>query len=110
MELDSLRRVSRGLFGNQHKLEVIAAIGDAIDDGEQDVFSRQIAKRLPDAADNQVRDVVIQLASSGLLMRVEDKTDQLRHRYRPRDSACWSACRELRDELRAAAWEADAQS
>lgn len=107
MDEASARRVSRGMLGNQHKLDIVCAIADTMNEGQQDFYTRQIAKRVREAADNQVGDVVRQLLAAGLLLPVEDKADHLRKRYRARTSAYWEMCRVLRDELREATWDAD---
>lgn len=107
MDGDALRRVSRGLFGNRHKLEVIAAIAQAFAEGAQDVYPRMISKVVTEAADKQVGEVFTQLHSGGLLIPVDDKADLQKHRYRARDSGIWEAAQSLVDELRAAAWSAE---
>lgn len=99
------RAVSKGLFGNRHKLEVLGAIAETIAGGEQDVYPRMISKMLSDAADNQAGEVFNQLHKSGLLNPVTDKTDLQRHRYRARESDLWEMVRALVDELRAASWD-----
>ncbi|MEZ0053707.1 hypothetical protein ABIA30_004740 [Mycobacterium sp. MAA66] len=107
MDDEALRNVSKGLFGNRHKLEVIAAIGDAIVDGAQDVYPRMISKTLRDAADKQVGEIFTQLRCGGLLIPVADKTDLQKHRYRARESEVWEVARNLLAELQAAAWRPD---
>lgn len=99
-----MRRVSRGLLGNQHKLAIAAAIADALAEGVQDFYARQISRQVVMAADNQVGDVFRQLYASGLLIPVEEKGDQLRKLYRTRESSYWNLCRVLRDELKEAVW------
>jgi hypothetical protein len=101
---DALRDVSRGIFGNRHKLEVIAAIATAVAEGAQDVYPRMISKKLSEAADKQVLEVFNQLIKGGLLIPVADKTDHQKHRYRARENGVWDAARALLDELRAAPW------
>jgi hypothetical protein len=108
MDKHALRAVSKGLFGNRHKLEVLGAIAETIAGGEQDVYPRMISKMLSDAADNQVGEVFNQLHKSGLLIPVTDKTDLQRHRYRARESDLWEMVRALVDELRAASWDPNA--
>jgi hypothetical protein len=110
MDDNALRDVSRGLFGNRHKLEVIGAIAEALAGGAQDVYPRMISKMLRDAADNQVAEVFTQLHKGGLLIPVTDKTDVQKHRYRPRESGVWDAALGLREELRAAPWDPELDS
>ncbi|OKH84227.1 hypothetical protein EB75_05420 [Mycobacterium sp. ST-F2] len=86
---------------------MIAAIGDAIADGAQDVYPRMISKTLRDAADKQVGEIFTQLRSGGLLIPVVDKTDLQKNRYRARESEVWEAARNLLAELRLAAWRPD---
>lgn len=105
MDETSMRRVSRGMLGNQHKLEIVAAIADVLAEGAQDFYARQISKAVPSAADNQVSDVFKQLHEAGLLIPVEEKGDRLRKLYRARESEYWTMCRALRHDLLAAAWE-----
>ncbi|ORV88627.1 hypothetical protein [Mycolicibacterium iranicum] len=107
MDDEALRSVSRGLLGNKHKLEVLAAIAEAFAEGAQDVYPRMISKMVGDAADKQVNEIFTQLRNGGLLVRVEDKTDQQKHRYRARETSAWEAARTLVEELRAAAWSPD---
>lgn len=105
LEDDALRNVSRGLFGNRHKLEVIAAIATAVAQGAQDVYPRMISKKLSEAADKQVLEVFNQLHRGGLLIPVEDKTDYQKRRYRHRESSVWDTARILLEELRSAPWD-----
>jgi hypothetical protein len=107
MDEPSMRRVSRSLLGNKHKLEVVVAIATVLDEGLQDFYPRLISQRVPAAADNQVNDVIKQLEAGGLLIPVEDKADQLRNRYRARESSYWRLCQVLLEELREASWELD---
>lgn len=107
MDDEALRDVSRGLFGNRHKLEVIAAIASATAAGAEDVYPRMISKKVPEAADKQVVDVFNQLHKGGLLIPVVDKTDRQKHRYRPRESGVWDIALELLRELRGAPWAPD---
>jgi hypothetical protein len=107
MDDDAMRDVSKGLFGNRHKLEVIAAIAGAVAEGFQDVYPRMISKRLSEAADKQVVDVFNQLEKGGLLIPITDKADLQKHRYRPRESNVWDSARALLEELRAASWHPD---
>ncbi len=104
MDDAALRGVSRALFGNRHKLEVIAAIAEAFAEGAQDVYPRMISKTVAEAADKQVGEVFSQLHSGGLLIRVDDKTDLQKHRYRTRDSTVWDMAQALLEELRTASW------
>lgn len=105
MDSEAIRAVSKGLFSNRHKLEVMCAIADAIADGAQDVYPRMISKRVPEAADNQVGVVFGQLHKSGLLTPLEDKTDLQKHRFRARESGVWESARAFLEELRAAPWD-----
>ena len=107
MDDEALRGVSKGLLGNRHKLEVIAAIANEFADGAQDVYPRMISKRVPDAADKQVGEIFAQLRTGGLIIPVSDKEDLQRHRYRARNSTLWEAITELLEELRAADWSPD---
>jgi hypothetical protein len=100
-----IRGVSRGLLGNMHKLEIIAAIAKVIADGEQDFYPRRISKLVPEAADNQVRTVIAQLHSAGLLIPVIDKTDLKKHRFRARECSVWQLGLSLLSELSSASWE-----
>lgn len=104
MDDAALRGVSRGLFGNRHKLEVVAAIGNAFEEGAPDVYPRMISKLVTEAADKQVGEIFAQLHSGGLLIRVDDKTDLQKHRYRARESSVWEMARVLLEEVRTAAW------
>jgi|ERR1700730_124592 len=105
MDGNALRAVSKGLFGNRHKLEILSAIAEALADGAQDIYPRMVSRMVREAADNQVGDVFNQLHNGGLLIPITDKTDLQKHRYRARDSAVWDMVRELVTELRAASWE-----
>jgi hypothetical protein len=100
----SLREVSRGLLGNQHKLDVVAVIPDMVEQGTDTFYSRQVSKQVPEAADNQVSKIISQLHEAGLLLPAEGEEERLRKRYRVRSSSYWSACRTIREELRAARW------
>ncbi|OBK25579.1 hypothetical protein [Mycobacterium asiaticum] len=105
MDEDAIRNVSRGLFGNKHKLEIIAAIAEVIAEGESDFYPRRISKLVPEAADNQVGSVIEQLRSGGLLIPVTDKVDLQKHRFRARDSGIWELAQSLLSELAAASWD-----
>lgn len=105
MDDNAYRAVSKGLFGNRHKLEVLCEIANAIADGEQDVYPRMISRKVINAADNQVGDVFNQLHRGGLLIPVADKADAQKHRYRARESAIWEMLRDFSTELRAAPWD-----
>jgi hypothetical protein len=105
MDDNALRDVSKGLFGNRHKLEAIGAIAEVLVEGAEDVYPRMISKMLRDAADNQVGEVFTQLHRGGLLIPITDKTDAQKHRYRPRESGVWDAALALMEELRAAPWD-----
>ncbi|QQW33529.1 hypothetical protein [Mycobacterium marinum] len=105
MDDNALRAVSKGLFGNRHKLEVISAIAEVNAGGAPDVYPRMISKMLRVAADNQVGEVFTQLLRGGLLIPVMDKQDAQKHRCRPRESGVWQAALALMEELRDAQWD-----
>ncbi|MCX2929263.1 hypothetical protein ORI20_03180 [Mycobacterium sp. CVI_P3] len=108
MDNEALRDVSRGLFGNRHKLEVIAAIARMLAAGVQEVYPRMVSKKVTEAADKQVVEVFNQLEKGGLLIPVADKTDRQQiHWYRPRESGVWEIALALVDEFRAAPWTPD---
>lgn len=105
MDEDAVRSVSRGLFGNKYKLDIIAAIAAVVADGGDDFYARGISKLVPAAADNQVGKVIGQLHSAGLLIAVTDKVDLQKHRFRARDSGIWELAQSLISELAAASWD-----
>jgi hypothetical protein len=105
MDDNALRAVSKGLFGNRHKLEILSAIAEIFADGGQDVYPRMVSRMVQEAADNQVGDVFNQLHSGGLLIPITDKADLQKHRYRARESGIWDAALALTEELRGARWD-----
>ena len=105
MDEAAVRNVSRGLFGNKYKLEIIAAIAAVLADGGDDFYARGISKLVPAAADNQVGKVIQQLHAAGLLIPLADKMELQKRRFRARQSVVWEMAQSLLDELTAAAWD-----
>jgi hypothetical protein len=110
VDQEAARSVSRGVFGNKHKLEIIVAIAAILADGEGDFYPRMISKLVPDAADNQVGKVIRQLHCAGLLIPVTDKADLQKHRFRARESNVWELAQSLLTELRSASWDPPEES
>jgi hypothetical protein len=91
-----LRRVSRELLGSSYRLEVAAAIHEAVTDA---VYARALAGDIPGAGDNQVGECLKHFETAGLLRRNPSPGGRAPQTFSVIDSVYWRFCGELRDEV-----------
>lgn len=91
-----VRTLSRELLGSSYRLEVAAAIHDALPEA---VYARALTKTI-EAKDNQVSAVLEHFEAAGLLDRLPTKGGRDPQRFQPRSSIYWEFCSKLLAEAR----------